>query len=243
MNSQRTNLLAVETSTDACSVALYTQGEVIADHRLAAQQHAQLLLPMIDQLLSESGITTSQLDGVAFGCGPGSFTGVRIAAATAQGIAFGANVGVIAVSSLQALAEGAQRSHGATHVLSSFDARMGEVYWGAYVSDENQHMQSVIEDSVCAPADVPVPDAIANAQWALIGSGSDVYAAALIARVQPGIRCHHISDCWPDARDVLSLALPRAHRGEFASPEKAVPVYLRNRVALTTAERAEGQRL
>lgn len=234
-------LLALETSTDACSVALHCDGELLLDHRMAAQKHAQLLLPMIDQLLADAGIALKQLDGVAFGCGPGSFTGLRIAAATAQGLAYGSQLGVIPVSSLQALALGAQRTHSATHVLSILDARMGEVYCGVYVANIDNRMISTIDDCVCAPDDVPLPDT-PDVAWLLVGSGADAYKVSLQAKLQ-GLQIQHAADCWPNAQDILTAAIPRAQRGEFTLPEDAVPVYLRNRVALTEAERASGERL
>lgn len=237
------NLLSLETSTDACSVALYNGSDVLVDHRLAPVKHAQLLLPMVEQLLAKAGLTPRSLDGVAFGCGPGSFTGVRIAAATAQGIAFGAGIGVIPVSSLQALAQGAKRLHNAKHVLASFDARMGEVYWGAFSVDANNLMQAVIDESVCSPDAVPLPPTTNSAAWVAVGSGIDQYNDVFVARCETMSPIRVVPDCWPSAQDVHTVALPLALNGQFRNAEEAVPVYLRNRVALTEAERADGQRL
>jgi len=237
------NLLALETSTDACSVALLSDNDVMFDHRIVPQKHAQVLLPMIDQMLSNAGLKANALDGIAFGAGPGSFTGVRIAAATAQGLSFGANVGVIAVSSLQALAQGAQRLHNATHALACLDARMGEVYWGAYSVTDGQIMNALFNDSVCPPSEVPLPENANQRDWFLVGSGADQYKDELPVRFGNTLQAKHVADAWPNAQDILSVALPAARRGEFSSPEKALPVYLRNRVALTEAERAQGQRL
>ena len=240
-------LLALESSTDACSVALAVDGEVAVDHRIEPQRHAQLLLPMIDKLLVDAGIKTSQLDGVAFGCGPGSFTGVRIAAATTQGIAFGADIGVIAVSSLQALAQGVYRTQSATHVLAAFDARMDEVYWGVYaISAENgadEIVQSLEQDCVCSPQQVSVPMDAGAHQWVLVGSGADQYKEVLCTAIGANVPIQFISDCWPSAQDVLSAALPVAESDGFQTPANALPVYLRDTVALTEAQRAAGEQL
>lgn len=237
------NLLSLETSTDACSVALYTGSDLLVDHRFAPAKHAQLLLPMIEQLLANAGLTPTSLDGIAFGCGPGSFTGVRIAAATAQGLAFGAGLGVIPISSLQTLAQGAKRSHNANHVLAAFDARMGEVYWGAFTVDANDLMLPVIDESVCAPDAVPLPQTTNGDAWVAVGSGIDQYHDVIVSSCESIAPLRVVHECWPEAQDVHRAALPKALLGQYVSAEEATPVYLRNRIALTEAERAEGQRL
>lgn len=236
-------LLALETSTDACSVALSYNGDIIVDHQIAPQKHAQLLLPMIEKILVDAGLKTTDLDGVAFGCGPGSFTGVRIAAATTQGLAFGADIGVIPVSSLQALAQGAHRVCQATHVLAAYDARMSEVYWGAYAVDDQGIAQSVVDDCVCAPGDVPVPNIDSDVEWVMVGSGADQYSEVLGELVNENLRFRHMADYWPNSHDVLTVALPQALAGGLASASDALPVYLRDRVALTEAQRASGEKL
>lgn len=236
-------LLAIESATDACSVALACNDETIVDHRLAPQKHAQLLLPMIDKVLIDAGIGPADLDGIAFGCGPGSFTGVRIAAATAQGIAFGADIGVIPVSSLQALAQGVHRTQAASHVFASFDARMGEVYWGAYVADGNGVVQPVLDDCVCPPEHILIPDDAQTHQWRLAGSGADEYSNEFVATVGSKVSITIISNCWPEAQDVLRVAQPLVSAGGMLCAADALPVYLRNKVALTEAQRAAGERL
>jgi len=240
-------LLALETSTDACSVALAINGEISVDHQIAPQKHAQLLLPMIDRMLIDAGISVIDLDGVAFGCGPGSFTGVRIAAATAQGIAFGSDIGVVPVSSLQAVAQGAYRKHSATHVLASFDARMGEVYWGVYAigvdSGADYIVQPLQEDRVCSPQQVSAPIGVDTGEWMLVGSGADQYREILCTAIGSDVLIKCVSDCWPSAQDVLSVALPVAKAGKLQPAEQALPVYLRDRVALTEAQRAAGEKL
>jgi len=244
-------LLALESSTDACSVALAIDGEVTVDHRIAPQTHAQLLLPMINKLLIDAGISTKDLDGVAFGCGPGSFTGVRIAAAATQGIAFGADIGVIPVSSLQALAQGAHRVHSATHVLAVFDARMDEVYWGAYATGAgdgcskgaNSLVQPLQNDRVCSPEHVLAPEDTTANEWILLGSGADQYKEVLLSVIGTNVATRFIHGCCPSAQDVLSLALPLAETGGYQVAANALPVYLRDRVALTEAQRAAGEQL
>ena len=236
-------LLALDTSTDACSVALECDGEVLIDHRMAPQKHAQILLPMIDALLATAGLKTTDLDGIAFGCGPGSFTGVRIAAATAQGIAFGADIGVIPVSSLQALAQGAVREHGASHALAAFDARMGEVYWGAYAMDDGGVAQALQQDCVCPPEKIALTVGISTNKWCLLGSGADQYGDALTVALGEQVQLRRIADAWPNAQDVLTVAMPLSSRGQYLPASEALPVYLRNRVALTEKQRADGERL
>ncbi len=241
-------LLALDTSTDACSVALCINDEVQVDHRIAPQKHAQLLLPMIDRMLSDAGLKATDLDGIAFGCGPGSFTGVRIAAATTQGIAFGADIGVIPISSLQALAQGASRTHQATHTIACIDARMSEVYWGAYVIDEAGYAQTHIPDSMCPPADLVLPSDDKKQMWSLLGTGADEYIDEIKTSIaSKGLTfeelVQHVPDAWPNAQDVLRVASPLVLTGNLKSADEALPIYLRNRVALTEAQRAKGERL
>ncbi len=236
-------LLALETSTDTCSVALAVNGEIMVDHRVAPQKHAQLLLPMIDKILIDAGIEVSDLDGVAFGSGPGSFTGVRIAAAATQGIAFGVDIGVIPVSSLQALAQGVYRTHAASHVLASFDARMDEVYWGVYAIGADNVVRPLQDDRVCSPRQVSVSGNADAPEWVLVGSGADQYNDVLCSAIGADVPTRFISECWPSAQDVLSVALPVAKAGGFEVAANALPVYLRDRVALTEAQRAAGEQL
>jgi len=236
-------LLALDTSSDACSVALACDGDVKVDHRVAPQKHAQLLLPMIEQIVVDAGIKLTDLDGVAFGCGPGSFTGVRIAAATTQGIAFGADIGVIAVSSLRALAQGVCRTHSATHVLASFDARMGEVYWGAYELGDDGVAIPMQDDRVCAPQQVSIPADVSEREWCLVGSGADAYQDVLHTAIGKKVLVNYIGDRWPNAQDVLSVAQLAANAGRFQTAADALPVYLRERVALTEQQRAAGEQL
>lgn len=222
------NLLAIDTSTDACSVALTTNNKRFSDHRIVPKEHAQLLLPMIAGLCKEAGMVASNLDAVVFGQGPGSFTGLRIAASAAAGIAFGAECGIIALSSLRAMAQGVHREHGDTSVLVSFDARMGEMYWGIYQVDSTGLMQPLKDDALSQPDDVIIEDG-----YTLAGSGCEAYKSQYPLRL----------DAWPNAADLLTLALPEAMAGRWQSADKALPIYLRDRVALTEAQRAAGETL
>lgn len=218
-------LLALDTSTDACSVGLSFNEEVLIDHRIAAQKHGALVLPMVDQLLAEAGISPLQLDGVVYGRGPGSFTGVRIGVAVTQGIALGADVGVLGISTLQSIAQNCYRLHGDTRVAVSMDARMDEIYLAGFQLDESGRMRHVAMEQVCAPSEVPTGSGVDNWRWA--GSGAERYTA--VEHVRMG--------CWPNAQDLLDLALPVAQMNGLQSPEHASPVYLRDKVALTTVER------
>jgi len=220
-------LLAIETATEACSCALRVEGEVLSAHEVAPRRHAELILGMVSRLLGEAGFRLRDLDGVAFGRGPGSFTGVRIAAAVAQGLAFGAERAVVPVSSLNALAQGALRERGARRVLAAFDARMGEVYWGAYEADAGDRMRPLVEECVCAPGDVPVPAAPHG--WLGSGGGWGVHAEALRAALgaatlgeEPARR--------PHAVDVATLGADVLARGGGVAPDEALPVYLRDQV-------------
>nr|VFK45296.1 MAG: tRNA threonylcarbamoyladenosine biosynthesis protein TsaB [Candidatus Kentron sp. TC] len=236
------SILAIDTSGDACSVALYRDGEYMVSHRLAPRRHAEILLPEIKMLLSQAGLFLRDLDGLAFGRGPGAFTGIRIATGVIQGLAFGADLPVVPVSSLQALAQGAWREHKARHILTALDARMGEVYWGAYRMDIGDLAVSAVEECVCVPREITLPE-VHGDYWFGVGSGWATYGEVLSETVerryehdQPGsgfTRRELVGfepNRYPHARDVATLAIVALERGAFAAPEDAQPVYLRNRV-------------
>lgn len=231
------NLLAIETSTDACSVALLCGTQVLTDHRIASQQHGRLVLPMIDSLMAQAELSVKQLDGVVFGRGPGSFTGVRIAVALTQGIALGADVGVIGISTMNTIAQGVYRLHGDSRVAVSIDARMDEVYFAAYLLDDSGVMgpEPVGEEILCRPDSIPSLSETPSRRWA--GSGAQRYAGMLEAQYAVPLASIR-TDIWPNAYDLISLAMPRIHSGELQAAEHAMPVYLRNKVADTTVERA-----
>lgn len=228
------NLLAIETSTDACSVALLCGTEIQSDHRIAAQQHGRLVLPMIDALMAKAELPVKNLDGVVFGRGPGSFTGVRIAVALTQGIALGADVGVIGISTMNSIAQGVYRVHGDRSVAISMDARMDEVYFAAYAVHGGTVMEPVTQECLCLPEGIPVMPEDLDRRWA--GSGAQRYADILAEHYSVSTESIR-SDSWPDAYDLITLAIPKVQAGELLPAEQASPVYLRNKVADTTAER------
>lgn len=201
---------------------------------LAGQSHSQIILPQIQALLNEAGLQLSDLHGIAFGAGPGSFTGVRIAAGVAQGLGLGASLPVVGVCTLVALAE----ASGASKVVACLDARMGEVYHAAYVKDAGA-WRTVVEPGLYKPDAVP---AVQGDDWVGAGSGWQTYAEVLgnaygkqLQTVKPAL--------LPVASAVLTLAQPVFVRGEAKPASEAMPIYIRNRVALKTAEREQGLKL
>ena len=220
-------LLAIETATEACSVALYQDGDVQERFEIAPRRHAALVLPWVEALLADAGIAPAQLDAIAFGRGPGSFTGLRIAAGVTQGLAFAADIPVVPVSTLAALAYGAHVVSGKTNILAALDARMKEVYWGAYRFDSNGHVTLVGEECVCAPDVAPLP---AGGSWFGAGSGWKTYGDILSAHCGlPETAC--LPDWLPHAADMVQLAADLYQAGEVIPPEQAAPVYLRDNVA------------
>lgn len=221
-------LLALETSTEACSVALSIDGRVLSRFQHAPRLQTELLLPMLDDVLAEAGVTLSSLDMLAYSRGPGAFTGVRIAAAAVQALAFAQDLPVIAVSSLQTLAQGVWRVHGAKRVLSVFDARMNEIYAGAYqlVSDgmDNHLMQPVAEDCLCKPDALPES---MRGKFFLAGNGFSAYENELTEQCQI---VGHDASLFPSAEDVVPLALFAHAKGAAQPAELALPVYLRDEV-------------
>lgn len=223
-------LLALDTSTEACSAALYLDGAISQRLRVAPREHASLILPMLEDLLAEAGVSVRQLDALAFGRGPGSFTGVRIGTGVAQGIAFAADLPVVPVSSLAAIAQGMARDHGASAVLSAIDARMSEVYWGVYQAGEDGIMQATQDESVCAPASVPLPEA---GTWQAAGTGWDSYGEVMgEAAARRGIELGAIEGArLPSSGDIAILAAHAFRQGEYVDAAHALPVYLRDEVA------------
>ena len=220
-------LLAIETATEACSVALLLGHEVQERFEIAPRRHAALLLPFANALLADAGVSVRQLDAIAFGRGPGSFTGLRIAAGMAQGMAFGAELPVVPVSTLAALAQGAVQAHGAQQVLAALDARMQEVYWGAYRCSAGGLVEALGEEMVSTPARVALP---AGGRWSGAGSGWASYAQLLVPRC--GIATADIlADQQPHAGDVARLAAAVFERTGGVPAQEAIPVYLRDRVA------------
>ena len=228
------NILAFDTSTEYLSLALLKGSEILQYDCNAGQTHSQIILPQIQALLDSANLQLSDLQGIAFGAGPGSFTGVRIAAGVAQGLGFGANLPVVSVCTLLALAE----ASGAGKVIACLDARMGEVYHAAY-EKTNDTWQGIIEPGLYKPDAVPV---IKGADWVGAGSGWQTYAEQLSA-----VYIEHLQSTQPQllpsSAAILKLALPIFAKGEAKPASEAMPIYIRNRVALKTAEREQGLRL
>ncbi|MDI1298105.1 tRNA (adenosine(37)-N6)-threonylcarbamoyltransferase complex dimerization subunit type 1 TsaB [Methylotenera sp.] len=228
------NILAFDTSTEYLSLALLKDSETYRYDCNAGQTHSQMILPQIQALLDSASLQLSDLQCIAFGAGPGSFTGVRIAAGVAQGLGFGANLPVVSVCTLLALAE----ASGADKVIACLDARMGEVYHAAYEKMDNV-WQCIIEPGLYKPDTVP---AINGAGWVGAGSGWQTYAEQLSAAYAEQLQATQ-PQLLPVAEAILKLALPIFTKGEAKPASEAMPLYIRNRVALKTAEREQGLRL
>lgn len=220
-------ILALETATDACSVAICVDGDVRECFELAPRRHLLLLLPFVDRLLADAGLVAGQLDAIAFGRGPGSFTGLRIAASVAQGLAYGAGLPVIPVSTLATVAQCCARECDAGMVLAALDARMQEVYHGAFRRAADGLVLAAGEEGVCAPDALPVPP---DADWYAAGDGWSAHGDRLRARL-PYRLAGEMPEARPHAADTARLAAALFARGEALPPEQAVPVYLRNHVA------------
>lgn len=219
-------ILALDTATEACSAALLIDGEVRERFEVAPRAHARLLLPMLDVLLAEAGLTPAQLDAIAFGRGPGSFTGVRIAASVAQGIAFAADLPVLPISTLTALAWPALRDMRAGYVFAAIDARMGEIYCAAFGRAEQGEFQILSAEQVTPAAAVCVP---AGDAWYGVGSAWAVYAAVLSPHFGASLTGSD-ADALPHAADIAHLAALDYIAGRSVAAEQALPVYLRNQV-------------
>lgn len=237
-------LLAFETATEACSVALWIDGEVLERFELAPRRHAELSLPWAGQLLAEAGIAKSQLDVIAIGRGPGAFTGVRLAIAIGQGIALALDRPIVPVSTLAALAAGSLVGRALEHslpsganapvrrVLASIDARMSEIYTGAFELRDDD-VTAISAEAVLAPELAELPGD--HNDWHGVGTGFAACGGALSSRLQS---CFASIDpaALPHAAAVAHLAAAAFTRGEAVAPEQVEPAYLRNNVALTIAE-------
>ena len=225
-------VLAVDTATEACSVAVWTEAGVIARFKEMGRGHAEEVLGMVDDVLREADLRLSALDCIASCVGPGAFTGVRISVAAAQGLAFGADLPVVPVTSLEALAAQVLQD-GIDQALACLDARMGEVYWGAYRTDLKRGVTLVGSLAVGPASSVHMPF---QGSFHGIGRGFDAYPElqALPRLVLPPAASHAL----PDARDMAKLGALRFAAGEGIDPADLTPVYVRDKVALTEAERA-----
>lgn len=225
-------ILALDTATEACSVALYVNGEITRQYRVAPREHSHLILPMIEQLLTASGLRVSDLDALAFGRGPGSFMGVRIAAGVTQGIAFAWDLPVVPVSTLAAIAQVANMETGANRVLTAIDARMNEVYWAAYRLGQDGCMHLDGEERVIAPDRVSRPG---EAGWLGAGTGWSAYGEELIAAIGDDVLSARLDACLPSADAIARLAVVEFEAGRHVTAAQAVPVYLRDNVAKKSA--------
>jgi tRNA threonylcarbamoyladenosine biosynthesis protein TsaB len=226
-------LLAFETSTEACSVALWLDGEVRERFGIAPRRHAELSLPWAEALLSEAGVARSQLDAIAVGRGPGAFTGVRLGISIAQGIALALDRPVVPVSTLAVLA----MQGGEGRVLAAIDARMGEVYAAAFERIGGE-VRALGGEQVSAPEAVALPGDAAG--WHGVGTGFEAVDRALRAHLADRLASVDAS-ALPRAADLARLGAHAAARGELLAPERVEPAYLRNRVALTLVEQAEAR--
>ena len=230
------NLLAVDTSTDFCSVAAIRGEALFARHERAGQRHAERILDMVDQVLVEARLEFAQIQGIAYGAGPGSFTGLRIAAGVTQGLALARGIGVVGIGTLLALAEeaaeeAAQEAAG-SRIIACLDAHKGEVYHAAY-RRAGAGWEEVSAPGVYRPEAVPL---VPGENWIGCGDGFAAYRELLAARL--GERVSAVRpEAAPTARAVLKLAMPRFAAGEAKDAAAAVPVYLRDKVALKTSER------
>ena len=243
------NLLTFDTSTEFLSLALQVGDKLITHHQIAGNASSELILPQIQALLESAKVKLNDLHGIAFGAGPGAFTGVRIACGVAQGLGFGANIPVVGVNTLQAVAQ----ASGADKVIVCLDARMGEIYHAAFAKvltqDKlNDEWRQIHETTVCKPEAALVLVAGASQMstheksWTGAGSGWAVYGDTL-----SGMYAQNLVDIkaeiTPTAEAILILATPIFLAGLAKPASEAMPIYIRNRVALTSAEREQGQRL
>jgi len=227
-------ILAIDTSTEACSAALNINGEILTEFEIAPQQHSQLILGQCDKLLAAAQLEASALDAVSFGCGPGSFTGLRIAAGVTQGIAFAADLPVIAISTLAAQAQQIASKYPSLPILSAIDARMKEVYWGLYRLDTTGIVISRTPEQVCSALSIHVQG---NGKIVGVGSGWKAYSTDLQTALKSQDITNIYADTLPSAEEIALLAADKLQRGETLRADKAVPVYLRNNVAIKTVDR------
>lgn len=215
-------LLAIDGATERASVGIWNDGVAKYREREAQGGHGDWLLATVRELLDDSGYPLSSFDAIVFGCGPGSFTGLRVVAAVVQGLAFGADLGVIPVSDLEILAQDeAERGDGS--ILAALDARMGEIYWAAFSARAGQLVR-LVDDTVGAPESLILPDA--DGQWRGAGNAWMAYGPCLCPqRIVPPL-----GDVLPAGRCLMRLAISRYETGAMVPAEAALPVYVRNRI-------------
>jgi tRNA threonylcarbamoyladenosine biosynthesis protein TsaB len=226
------NLLAIDTSTDFCSVAASRGSALFSRHERAGRRQAERVLDMVNEVLVEARIEIAQLQGIAYGAGPGSFTGLRIAAGVTQGLAHARGIGVIGVGSLLALSEEGGKDAAGGRIIACLDAHMGEVYHAAY-RRAGAGWEEVSAPGLYRPEAVPIAP---GRDWTGCGDGFAAYRERLVERLGECVSAIR-PEATPTARAVLKLAIPRFAAGEAKDAATAVPVYLRDKVALKTSER------
>ena len=230
------NILAIDTATEACSAALYVDGKISSQYQLAPREHSRLILKMIDQLLAQANVSVRNLDAIAFGRGPGSFMGLRIAAGVVQGIAFAHDIPVIPISTLKAMAQRAFEQTGGKNILVAIDARMDEVYWAAYTLDGKEpdtlRWQIDGEECVISPDKIALPKMLTqqNKSWVAAGTGWGSYSDRLLKSGDFSLQAT-LLDCFPSAEVMVKLAVAELNAGNTIKAAQAIPVYLRNDVA------------
>ncbi|BCG65365.1 MAG: tRNA threonylcarbamoyladenosine biosynthesis protein TsaB [Methyloprofundus sp.] len=225
-------VLAVDTATEVCSAALYIDGDIQERFEIAPREHTKLLLPMVDSLMAEAELRPQQLDAIAFGCGPGSFTGVRIATGVMQGIAYGADLPVVPVSTLAAIAQACLQKTTHDTIFTAVDARMQEIYWAVYQRDPEGYAQLLGQEKVQPASEV---DALQLTGYG-IGSGWEKYEQELmqpLAKQVTGFDANYL----PHSAEIALLGAVGMQRQQAVSVGQAMPVYLRDKVAKTTLER------
>jgi tRNA threonylcarbamoyladenosine biosynthesis protein TsaB len=225
-------LLAVETSTEACSSALFIDGVIVERFELAPQKHTKLILPMIDSLLADAGLTPQQLDALALSRGPGSFTGVRIATSVIQGIAYGADLPVVPVSTLAAIAQDFFDKHNDNVAYVAMDARMEEIFWGVYQRNAEGYAELLGEEAVTPAENIIFPELLGVG----VGSGWGVYHQQLLDCLEGLVSGYH-SEALPRAASIAKLGAWGFSLGQAVDVDQAMPVYLRDKVAKKESER------
>ena len=236
MSTLLPTLLAIETSSELASCALLRGDVILSRASSGVRTHSQSILPMVQELLAEAGVTLADVDAIAYGSGPGSFTGVRTACGIAQGLAYGAKLPVVPVVTLDAMALACHQQHGAQHIVTVLDARMGEVYWAQYRFDNTDAdadaCHEVVAPSLCAPGDVaPLP---AATPLVACGNGFTAYVEAFAGR---DFADGALAGVMPHAGQVAQLARIELAFGRGVKAAEAQPLYLRNKIAFTSAER------
>lgn len=222
-------ILAFDTSCEACSVALLLGDEVFEDHQKVPRQHTKLLLPMIDGLLKKAGITVNDLDAIAFGAGPGSFTGLRITAGVAQGLGLGADIPLLPISTLATLAEQAYQQWGAEQVFTGLDARMGELYWATYHRKEGV-WSALTAEQVAAPQTIHLPDSSAlTGDW--VGIGPAWRYQSDLPKAVTSMVINIDAEAEPQGKAMLVLAAQALAEGKGINADQVSPTYLRDNVA------------